>query len=267
VALDLLGECMPFSKEARGDPTTLVIFYALKGQVDVGIRYKRFKMKGPAIFTWNSVSDLAEPEELKLGPPDWWTNPNIPETPLAKSMKRALDALPLRLLDNTDNRKSRPLDVVLAENLKNADETGRALALRCLGALGDFSSLLSMLANEKVYPGVRLIAAGELRHLLGIDAKYDQQLLQALKQKNYSALEAQNLVFLLHGVSKEQWVDPELRLKLVEYLLDSKLAIRQLTHPLLISKVPEGASIPYDPAGDADQWERAYEAWKRLVAK
>ncbi len=70
---------------------------------------------------------------------------------------------------------------------------------------------------------------------------------------------------LVHGFSREQWAEPSARSIAVDYLMHEKLAIRQLTHTLLTALEPNGAKIPYDPAGDTESRELGYEAWKKLV--
>jgi hypothetical protein len=184
-------------------------------------------------------------------PPDWWTS----TVPL--KMQAPLEGLSNRLA-------SKNIDVAIAEAKNLPEPAGRVLALRCQGAMANYSSLLDCLADDK-HPDLRNAAIEELRHLLGLDAKNDARLRRALGQKNYSDAQAQTIVQLVHGFSREQWDDPSVRSIAVDYLMHEKLAIRQLTHTLLSALQPNGLKIPYDPAGDSDSRERGYEAWKKMV--
>ena len=164
----------------------------------------------------------------------------------------------------TNRLVTKNIDVAIAEAKNFPDPQSRVLALRGLGAMGNYSSLLDCLADAK-HPEVRNVAIDELRHLLGLSAKNDAKLRQAIKQKNYSDGQSQTILQLLHGVSLQDWSNPTLRAVVVDYLMHDKLAIRQLTHTLLLALEPDGRRIPYDPVGDSESRERGYEAWKKLI--
>jgi hypothetical protein len=112
---------------------------------------------------------------------------------------------------------------------------------------------------------VRVSAIHELGHLLGLAAKNEQTLHNALKRKNYSDGQAQTILQLLHGFSNQQWEDAATKATMVEYLNHDKLAIRQLSHWVLCFKVPEGLKIYYDPAGDSEQRERGAKEWTKII--
>jgi hypothetical protein len=260
VGVELIGICRPYTKEpGGGEPDIHVRLYMLRGQADLKIRYKEYGLKAPCVFDWVNVFGVMEdsPKALETAP-DWWTHKAPPQTPEAKVMEQALKALNNRLLAKDT------IDVFLAEALRDREIGNRVLALRCLGAMSDMPYLLDALANEK-YLDVRVVAIEELRHLLGLGTKNEEKLTQVLKQKNYSNAQAQTILQLLHGFSPQQWGDATTRATVVEYLNHDKLAIRQLTHALLMALVPGGDKIRYDPAGDSTQRERGYEEWKKLV--
>ena len=141
----------------------------------------------------------------------------------------------------------------------------RVVAIHSLGAVGDWSNLIDALSMADERWDLRIFAIYELRYLLGLDAANDRKLFLALKQKNYKDPQAQTVIELLHGYSQEDWTNPSIRSALVDYLMSDKLAIRQLTHHLLVSLVPEGGKILYNPAGDIGQRERAYTEWRKLI--
>jgi hypothetical protein len=259
VALDLIGECQPYSKETGGgEPDHLVRLYALKGQPSLKFRYEEYLMESPSTFDWdNTLGPAPSPRQIPR-PPDWYAKKQ-PQTREVQNTDAALRALANRLVAKDS------IDVVLGESLRDGDTAGRLLAIHCLGALNEWSKLLDALADDR-HVQVRVVAILEIRHLLGLDAKNDELLSQALRNKGYSPAHAQLVIQLLHGLSEQQWALPATRTTLVEYLMHDRLPVRQMTHILLATHIPEGGKIPYDPAGDFTQRERGYEDWKRLVS-
>jgi hypothetical protein len=254
VAAELVGICLPYNKEpGGGEPEVHLALLGLKGQAQVKIRYEQYLLPSPSMLTWDNLAGTARSPVPLPRPPDWWSS----TVPLKTPMQTPLEGLTNRLaLKN--------IDVAIAEAKNSTDPSSRVLALRCLGAMANYSSLLDCLADDK-HPDVRMVAIDELRHLLGLNAQNDEKLRRALKQKNFSDGQAQTILQLVHGVSLEQWANPTIRTTAVEYLMHDKLAIRQLTHTLLLALEPEGRKIPYDPAGDSDSRERGHESWKKLV--
>jgi hypothetical protein len=254
VAAEFVGICLPYSKEPGGeDPEVHLALLGLRGQTQVKIRYEQHLLPSPSMLTWDNLAGAARSPLSLPRPPDWWTNP----VPLKTPMQGPLEALTNRLA-------TKNIDVAIAEAKNFPDPSSRVLALRCQGAMGNFSGLLDCLADDK-HPDVRTVAIEELRHLLGLSRPNGDRLRQALKQKGYSDGQAQTTLQLVHGFSLEQWANPTLRSTAVEYLMHEKLAIRQLTYTLLSALEPDGRKIPYDPAGDSNSRARGYEAWKKLV--
>jgi len=70
---------------------------------------------------------------------------------------------------------------------------------------------------------------------------------------------------LLHGFSQEEWANLATRNALADYLTHEKLAVRHLSYMLLLTLMPEGKNIAYNPTGDIGQRERAAEEWRRLL--
>jgi hypothetical protein len=258
VALELQGVCLPYTKETGGgDPQIVLGFLVLKGQAGLKIRYEEFLLPANALVTWDNNTGFArQPNVARL--PGWWTGQAAAPNAQVKGMLAALDGLTNRLV-----AKDR-FDIVLAESLQDADLFGRVLAVRCLGAMEELSSLVDALSDEK-HAEVRVVAIGELRHFLGLSAKNDAKLVKVLKQKNYSEERAQTIPQLLHGYSEQQWTDPNVRASVVEYLNVENLAIRQITVTLLLSLMPEGQNLRYDPAGESRQREQGYQDWRDLV--
>lgn len=258
VALELLGLCVPYSREPGAEvPPAVLALLALRGQSDVKVRYQEYSLPPSSMVRWeNSGAAPLQPERLPRLP-DWYVTKVPPQTPAAREMLLRLDELSKLL-------SSRAVDVVLAEALKDADPLRRRLAVRCLGATGDVSKLLDALADDKL--DVRFGAIEVLRHWLGLRAGHDQRLAEVMiTRKQYPQGQAETVLQLLHGFSEEQGRDPTTRAMLVEYLNHDKLAIRQCAHALLVALVPEGQKIVYDPAGSTDQRATGLQQWKKLI--
>jgi hypothetical protein len=259
VALDLCGRCLPFNKEIGGAESVIFVrLYALKGETQLKVGYEEHLLTSPSVFDWDTISGPVPRPMLIPRPPNWWTNKMPPITTEAKEMQAALDGLSRRLV-----AKDR-IDVAVAEALHDPDQGGRILAVRCLGALNDFSRIVDTLANDP-HLNVRLTAIDELHHLLGLGARFDEQLLQVLKKKNYSEGQAQTIRQLLHGFSPQQWANRETQATVAEYLNHEKPAIRQLAHHYLMVLVPEGRKIPYNPTDDAARRENGSREWEKLI--
>jgi hypothetical protein len=268
VGLDMFGNCQPSTKESPGGDSFIEArLYALKGEIQLKLNYEEHLMTSPSVFDWDSLT-AARSRKVPLGfpnspksiprPPDWWTNKVPPITPQVKEMQAALDGLSRRLV-----AKER-LDVAIAEAIHDPDQSNRILAVRCLGAINDFARIIDTLANDP-HLMVRITAIDELRHLLGLGAGYDEQLLQVLKKKNYSDGQAQTIRQLLHGFSAQQWSNRATRATVVEYLNHEKPAIRQLAHNYLMLFVPEGRKIRYDPLGDPGQRDAGAKEWDKVI--
>jgi hypothetical protein len=254
VAAELVGICLPYTKEpGGGEPQLNVALLGLKGQAQVKIRFEQCLLPSPSMLTWDNLAGAARSPVPLPRPPDWWSNP----VPLKTPMQAPLEGLTNRLA-------TKNIDVAIAEAKNFPDPQSRVLALRGLGAMGNYAGLVDCLADAK-HPEVRNVAIEELRHLLGLSAKNDDKLRKALKQKNYSDGQSQTILQLLHGVSLQDWSNASLRAIVVDYLMHEKLAIRQLAYMLLLALEPEGRKIPFDPVGDNESRERGYETWKKLI--
>lgn len=261
VGLELWGGYLPgapFRKKPGGEPPGAVLdLLGLAGETDVKIRYQKFTLGNPMYFHWNNTAaNPRAPEKLPNGLPQWYTQP-FPGTPAAKEMSVALENLSKQLGTN-------PIDVTLTEMSKDAKGAGAILSVLCLGATDDLPDLIERLGDER--PEIRWAAVYTLTHWIGRNAEQDQKLYQTLGEKNgYSVVQAETVMFLLHGFSEEQANIPETYETLIDYLRSDKLAIRELAWRHLLRLWPEGRAIKYDPAAAADQRDRAYEEWKRKI--
>jgi hypothetical protein len=255
VALEMGGVCVPYSRGTTGgEPELSLALLALKGEAELKVRYERFLLTGPSLFIWDNISGSGHEARPLEHPPDWWVN----KIPTKSAMQPALEALTKRLIAKDS------VDVAIAEMLKDADAPSRTLALRCLGAMGELSPLVDSLNNDR-HPDVAIVGRQELLHFLGLSPKNDARLLSVLKQKNYSEGQAQIVMQLLHGFSQEQWTDATTRTTVVDYLLHDKLTIRHLSYLFLLTMVPDGRNIAYNPTADVSQRERGAEEWRKFL--
>jgi hypothetical protein len=258
VAVQLVGMCAPYGADhASGEPTLYVGVIGLEGQALLQVRYNRIPLISPAIFHWDNIHGPDQDAEAKAQAPPWWSNKTLPRGP----MQAAVDGLTKRLLVRQEDGS---LEISLAEMINDREPSSRILAVRCLGAMNDWPDLLDALGNEQ-FADVRIVALGELRHLLGLSPKNDEALAGALRQKNFSEPQAKAMLQLVHGFAPELWAKPATRSALVEYLLHEKLAIRQAAYLLLNALVRDGQKIAYDPAGSVAQRQRGYQAWRDLI--
>jgi hypothetical protein len=213
--------------------------------------------RGPALFFWSNVAGPAPGPQPMERLPAWASKAVRGSQP---KMIQALDNLSLRL------RGKSPVDLTLAEMVKDADSANQRLGVYCLGAIADLPNLLGELANEHS-PESRRAAIDILRHYIGQQAANGGKLYRALEKKYYAA-PAEVIMHLLHGFSQEMRSKPELFDYLIDNLRSDNLPIRQLAfmHLALMPETREfGKQIPFDPAGGVDQRDAAHIRWKEAI--
>lgn len=251
---------VPFTKgpKAGDEPTKSYVFLVLKGHADVKVGNRQFAMsapKGPALVQGNTRSgDDFTPERLDVLP-DWAKESDSEE---AKQRKANLEQFRKLIV-------AKSLDAAVDELLASDDPRKRRLAVVVLGAIDDLPRLGNALAATKhrdVWDNGVLV----LRHWIGRGPGQDQKLYSALrKDKNYTEVEAETVLQLLHSFAEEEVGRPELYETLIDYLEHDKLAIRGLSHWHLVRLVPEGKKIPYDPLGAKEARAKAVAEWQKLV--
>jgi hypothetical protein len=263
VAMELLS--LPdFGFSADPSKTTGPIaglgLFMLQGQGHLKIRYDTYLLHeppGPAQVIWNNLGGVRGPQTIRSEQLPPWARHMPTRGKEAQAMSAAEDGLANRMSGRG------PVDLVLQETLKEQDPPSRILAVYCFGATDDLPHLLNALADEK-YADVRIAAIGALRHWIGRRAENDQQLYLALQQKYKSSL-AEIIMELLHPFSEKQKHEPETYETLIAYLNHDKLPVRELAYSHLVALVPQGAKIPYDPAGGIDKRDYSYQEWKKLI--
>ena len=264
VAMEILS--LPdagFSKDPAksAGPIAGLGLFVLQGQGNLKIGYDTYLLReptGPGQVIWNNITGLRGPPQTIRGdqlPP--WARRLPARGKEAQAMSTAEEGLANRM----NGRAS--VDLILQETLLEPDSASRILAVYCFGATDDLPHLLNVLADEK-HADARIAAIAALRHWLGRRVENDQQLYSALQQKYKSSL-AEIIMQLLHPLTEKQKHEPETYETLIAYLNHDKLPVRELAYSHLIALVPQGAKIPYDPAGGIDKRERSYQEWKKLI--
>lgn len=133
------------------------------------------------------------------------------------------------------------------------------------GATDNLKHLGEALANAK-HSDVWDHGVIALRHWIGRGPGQDQKLYQALiKDRNYTAVDAETVLQLLHSFGEAERASPELYDSLIEYLDHPKLAVRGLAHWHLYRLVPDGQRIAYSPQASQAERDRAMASWRKLV--
>jgi hypothetical protein len=249
--------------------------FVLKGKAGVKVRYVEHRdleaAPVPTVLSWdNKGRGLQGPvparDEVSKALLTVWDKP--PANEQTREVRRTLDELSMRLSG------AKATEVALAEVLQPDDTLRpyhRVMAVRCLAALDAIPDLIDALGDDQKPPEIRITSVEALRHWIargdGQEAKLFDPKAQTgyLVDKKYRLLESQMILELLHTFSGEQLASPDTYAWLIDKLRHDKLAVRELAYWHLSRLVPAGGTIPYNPAWVADQRERAYEAWKKLI--
>jgi hypothetical protein len=228
-----------------------------KGKVRLKIRYDAYDLQpppGPCSFTWNNIGPLPRQAKSLTKLPLWTTFPaSVPD-----EARQLLDELQKRL----ESKNS--LESVFQGTLHDADHFARMVAVFDLAAVDSLTPLLDTWADPKQPAGIRHSVTAALRHWMGRSADHDWRLYQALEKK-HSPETAEAVMILLHGISAKQAQEPGTYQALIGWLKHDLLPLRELAFAQLFALVPEGRKISFDPAGNADQRERAFQEWKKLI--
>ncbi len=268
VALELYGrwpQGVPFSKDvgkSSEEPTADLVLLVLAGDATLKANGNRYALRappGPASFHWDSVvgSDAA-PQRLEEAP--GWARPAAVLMPRSlKDVTAVLRVVQQRLVEDAT------IQSVLAESLDSDNPSARRIAIYGLAALDDIGHLADALTNAK-YEDVRDAAVPALRAWIGRAPGQDLQLYNLLiKDKNYTANQAEIVLQLLHSFGETDLARPATYETLIDYLMHDKPAVRQLAIWHLRRLVPAGREVTYNPTASEEDRQRTYEKWKQLV--
>jgi hypothetical protein len=272
VALEQYGRWprgVPFTKDpfSIARPVTVLSLQVLKGQVEVlsnGRQQRMTAPPGPAFLHWDSAAGGAEagPQSRQQLPA--WATENPPQSAELKPLGE-VTAKYLELLK--DKRPVQALQALLtaADADKEADRAAlmREFAILGLAATDALPQLADAMAAAKE-PELRETAIMAMRHWIGSAPGRDLQLyLMLIGHAKYPERHAETVLQLLHSPFDAS--DPVTYQTLIAYLQHDRLAIRELAHWHLYRLAPQGAKIPYDANGSAEDRAKAAREWKLLI--
>jgi hypothetical protein len=242
------------------EPTADLSLFVLNGEVLLDTHTDQYALHdppGPAFFHWDSVVGADAGPERRDQLPDW-ARRSTAAKPQGNELTVALGRLRQHL-------ESTPVREALTQMVHSPDAGDRRIAVYALGAVDDLPDLLAALADSE-HEDTREAAIVTLRAWIGRGPGQDTRLYDFLVQsKDYSRNQAETVVQLLHSFGENQLARPATYGALIDYLLNDKLAIRQLAIWHLDRLVPAGRAILYDPAGSSQARQEAFKQWKKLV--
>jgi hypothetical protein len=264
IALEVYGRWpagAKFTKEAgpKNVPTTHLIFLVLKGEVFLKHQNHQFTLKAPpgAAFTeWDSVTGLDDSPQVLKELPAWASSGNT-DSEKAKRRKVSLEKLQTAVA-------SKPIGEVLEAMLESEDPTDRHVAVYTMGATDDLTRLGKALRETK-YPDVWDSGVVALRHWIGRGPGQDQILYARLLDRQYTPVQAETVMQLLHSFSDEELTQPELYHSLMDFLDNENRAIRGLAYWHLSRLVPEGQKFGYNPLDAKPERAAAIAKWRKHI--
>jgi hypothetical protein len=245
---------------SKDKPTADLAILVLKGQVHLRHGVQEHYMTappGPAMIEWDSVHGQDDtPERLEHLPE--WAEPGAMDTPTARAKKQVGRRFRKALV-------AKGLDAALRQFLNSDNPGDRRLAVFAMGATDNLNGLGKALREAK-HPDVWENGVVALRHWVGRAPGYDQLLYQGLvRNAKFDPVDAQTVVQLLHGFSRDERKRPELYQMLLDYLDHDRLAVRGLAYWHLSRLVPEGKALGYNPTDPKAKREAAIARWRKLI--
>jgi hypothetical protein len=260
---------VPFSKDEKSTdiPATASVLIVLKGNVAFKTGSEEFAMSAPpgiALYEWESDAPLpAAPQKIdKL--PDWMPPGGAKPSELDR-VRAIVDGL-------ADGMKRKSVEASLVDLLAKAgletdkDLTAdeRQVAIYSLGAIDDIRRVADALGDASTE--VRDLAVFALRHWIATGPKKDMELYQFLiKEKVYTAGQAEIVVQLLHSFGEASLGQKETFETLIAYLKHDKTAIRQLAWWHLVRVFPDGKKIAFDPGATRADRDKGLAEWEKLL--
>ncbi len=268
IALEIYGRWprgVPFNPKPgpKDVPNVHLISLVLKGEVQVkydGMQRLLQAPPGLAMLDWDN-SDPSHPLPQQLNKlPDWGTgaNPTEEQKKIAVVLKKIHGLM-----------MTRPLDEVLDQMVKSEEPLERRFAVFAMGALDDLPRLATALRTTK-YEDVWDNGVLALRHWIGRGPGQDIKLYHGLiEKKNYTPLQAETVLSLLHSFGDEERVQIETYGLLVGYLGNEELPLRGLAYWHLKRLVDgkEVKALGYDPLAPKEQRDQAQAKWRDLLKK
>ncbi len=252
---------VPFKKDADASygPPLALVFLVLKGEVAVKGPRREGTLKAPpglSLFITDSIDDPnPEPQFLQELPA--WASGGAPSE-REKKAREALARFRAQVL-------TKPVGEVLDQFVRSEDPVERRGAVLLMGATDDLERLGEALMNAK-HTDVWDAAVLALRHWIGRDPGQDMKLYNGLIEKRgFKPVQAEAILSLLHGFSREDLSLPETYETLINYMESDKLGLRGLAHWHLSRLVPQGQKFDFDPLAPKEKREAAIKKWRELI--
>jgi hypothetical protein len=248
------------------EPWTGVYLAIIKGKGALNADFHDFpnlEMPGPSFFVWdNKGKRLSGPNKLQKPFSQWDKSP--PANRDADEMTAALEDLSKRLTDK------KGVEVVLMEGLQSDKLPQRLVSIYALCALDEVHRLLDVLNDEDPTHGPeRIKTVSMLRLWISRGPEmgrrlYDPQKRAGILTKDIKATpgEAETILKMLYGFNEAERRSADTYRVLADYLLNSKIAIRELAIEDLYQL---GAPIRFNPAWPDAERQKAHAEVYKLV--
>jgi hypothetical protein len=268
ITLELYGRWprgVPFTPKPgpKDVPTADLIVLCTHGEVSVSTQGQGHLLTappGPAMIEWDNVTGIdPTPHRLEKLPP--WAQPGARETDLYRKKMAGLARFVKRAVETRD------VPAVLHQYVTSDDPLERRLAVFGMGAIDDLRGLSQALQDTK-HQDVWDNGILALRHWIGRAPGQDQYLYHALMEKvNFSPVEAESVLQLLHSFGDEDLARPETYEMLIDYLGHDKFPIRGLAYWHLSRLVPAGKEFGYNPSESKEARQAAITKWRQLIPR
>jgi hypothetical protein len=265
VALQLYGRWPAGARFVKNAPSTSapawqLILIVLQGSAEAHARGDTDALKapsGPALIEWNNSGQPADPQFLRELPA--WARDDV-ASPMVQKKQAVLNRFRETMVEKS-------IGAAIDQFLQSDDPAERRLAVYAMGALDNLAGLGQALAQAR-HEDIWDNGVIALRHWIGRCAGQDQKLYRALiERKQFSEIDAETVLQLLHSFAPEQLEQPETLEVLVDFLKNDRLAIRGLAHWHLVRLIPEGKDIHYNPLDAKEKRDAAAAKWRELISK
>ncbi len=242
-------------------PTIHVVILGLEGQFSVETREHRYFMKappGPAVFVWDSVSELYAPP-IRLNALPEWADPE-------KNPSERAQQIAQRLEEFRKLRVKVGINQAIDQFFTSKDPQKVRIALVTMGAQDDLGRLAKALREsrdpELTNAGIQIV-----RHWLGRKEGQDFKLFKWLRSNSgLTPPQAMIVMELTHSFGDQAVQSPTTYELLIEYLRSDVRPIRNLAAWHLYRMVPDmREKIPFRPNGSKEDFAKAYRAWKKAI--
>jgi hypothetical protein len=267
VALELCGRWPAGSRfklakgtEKPAEPVASLVMLVVSGSATADFGGFTIGLKappGPAFVEWDSLLGT-RPQPQKLDKLPEWADPENLQSEEAKKAAAAIEKFRAARAEHAAT--------ALKSYLESDDRIEQRIALITLGATDDLEPLGRSLASART-PEQWDFGITIVRHWLGRCPGHDQKLYAMLTSpaQGYSPAHARTMIQLLLGFSPDDLRQPETFEVLIEYLKHEQRAVRNLAAWHLVRLAPQGKSIGFKPNGTPEEFDAAYQAWKKLI--